>query len=284
MTTALGSFPALFRAEAARLLSRRILWGSAAGLVVLGVGAVAIGAGVALTEGAEPSFVEDFAFDPALVEDQPAGATSVMSYLMFLVPFVAFSIGASSIGAELRSGVVESLLIWEPRRRRLLAARSLAGFVLVGVLGTAISAFHVGAQYALAAGFGDTAGMTPTRWGWVLAAIVRLGLISAVFSVAGTVVTFLTGSSAGSIVGFVLLGLVISPPLRIFVPGASAWLPTDNAEAFVAHTNVLTGVDLFAISGGEPAHGYLGAGLYLVVLTGLLAAVAARHFDRAEIT
>ena len=71
-----------------------------------------------------------------------------------IAALLAFLLSASVIGAEWGSGMFASLLTWEPRRWRVLAAKTAAAFVCFTVVGGLI----VGFQLLASAGLAETRG------------------------------------------------------------------------------------------------------------------------------
>ena len=179
---------------------------------------------------------------------------------------MGFVIGASFIGADLKAGMVEHLLTWEPRRLRLIASRLVAGAVTLFVLTVLLCIFLIVMLYLLCAISGTTDGITGDLWGDIAAAVFRAGLSGAIFFMMGIGVTILVNNSLGSIVGFVIYWFIIEGfLLEAFLPAVVKWLPVKNASAFADGVRVQTAEGFFS---GEPSfnehHNYLIAGLILL--------------------
>ena len=177
----------LYLAEQNRLLSRRvtsIFPGVLAILIVLGsaivwvfwrrnAGPDTIGidfVGDFLNASGEPDVIN---LDGTEVEYDPG--TSLLTPIGFLLPIVGFVIGASYYGADEKSGMIEHLLTWEPRRIRFLVARSLAGVTTMFVISSLLSALWVACLWVLATLTGTTEGMTAGLWGDVGLSVFRAG-------------------------------------------------------------------------------------------------------------
>lgn len=180
---------------------------------------------------------------------------------------MAFVIGASSIGADAKTGMLEQILTWEPRRLRFLLARLLMIFVTVAVLAMILSVFLVGLLYGLTVLVdGTTDGLTAEFWTNAAVAVVRAGVGAGVFAGLGFGVTVLVDNSVGAIVGFVIYWFVVENLVGAFLPRASVYLPITNATAFG------TGRDVERIEGSVfsgdfelvTSHSYLVAGVILV--------------------
>ena len=218
---------ALVRAETERLWARRMTRFFPAILAALIVAGVAIAFAVLVNSDTEVDFVSDLAGG---VE-----ATSILGPIASLLPVMAFVIGASYIGADVKTGMLEQILTWEPRRLRVLGARLVAASVGAAVLAMALGALLVGLLYVLAAATGTTDGATDELWGNVAVSIVRLGLASGLFCAFGLAITTLINNSVGSIVGFVIYWFIIeSFLLSVFLPEVAAYLPVTNASAFAS--------------------------------------------------
>ena len=200
---------------------------------------------------------------------------------------MAFVIGASFIGADLKTGVVEQLLTWEPRRLRFLAARYLSVAAGVAVLAILLSVLMVALLYGLAATTGTTEGTTSELWANVATIVLRTGLSAGLFATFGLAVTVLVNSSMGSIVGFVIYWFIIESFLiSAFLPKVAVYLPITNASSFASGRDVerIEG-SVFSADGPELVshHGYVTAGVILTawVLVGLVA--SAGVFDRRDV-
>ncbi len=205
---------------------------------------------------------------PDFVQDIGGGieATSILGPVANLLPIMAFVLGASFVGADLKSGMIEQILTWEPRRFRVVAARSVASFTGTAVLASVLAALLVGLLYVLAAVTGSIEGTTTEFWVNALGAVVRTGISVGLFSLIGLGLTLLVNSSTGSIVSFLIYWFVVeSFLLSAFLPRIWAWAPVTNAASFAS------GADVQRIDGSPfrgdfdiiVDHGYLTAGLVL---------------------
>jgi len=269
----------LLLAETKRLWSRRITYFFPALLALLFVAGIVIAYFV--IEGDESNNV-DFVTDIAGGVD----AREILGPVASLLPVMAFVIGASYIGADLKSGMVEQILTWEPRRLRFVAARIVAGLVSAAVIAMVLAALLVLLLYILAALVGTVEGTTGELWGNVAAAIGRTGLAAGLFCAFGIAVTLLLDSSVASITGFVIYWFIVeSFLLSTFLPKVAVWLPVTNASSFGS------GDDVERIEGSVfndsfevvRHHGYLVAGLVLVAWVVVSVVLSGAVFDRRDI-
>ncbi len=275
----------LITAETQRLVSRRMTRYFPLGLAALmGVGVVLA---ILLSDGRGPDFVTDIASGYYNGSDFGDDSTLVLGPMGFLVPIMAFVIGASYFGADQKAGMIEQLLTWEPRRSRLLLGRLAGGTAMMFVITALLSAFLVIMLYLMCAIDGTTDGAFDI-WPKVLGAIVRSGLTGAIFFALGMAVTVITNNSIASIVGFLIYVFVIETALLSpLLPKVSRWLPMENADAFVSRNGV-GGGGLFggqSFNGLLPDfhHGWIAAGLLLAVWAGTAFAAALVLFNRRDI-
>ena len=186
--------------------------------------------------------------------------------LGFLVPIMAFVIAASYYGADERAGMIEHLLTWEPRRTRLLLARSVAGVLSMFGITIVLSGFFVLVIWLLSAVTGTTEGVTGELWGDIALSIVRNGVVAALFFLLGLGVTVLTNSSIGSIVGFLIYVFVIETTLfGTLLPNVRAWFPKANATSFIEGSDFVAPSGIFEDEFFESIHhGYIQSGLIIV--------------------
>lgn len=253
---------ALITAETRRLLARRITrffpLGLAALMILGGVIAVLV------ADGDGPDFVNDIA--SGNYGGPGDNSTLVLGPMGFLIPIMAFVIGASYYGADQKAGMIEQLLTWEPRRSRLLLGRLAGGAAALFVITMLLSSLLVGVLYAISSISGTTDGATDI-WAMVLGAIVRSGVVGAIFFALGLGLTVLTNNSTASIVGFLIYVFVIELALlQPLLPKYSRWLPMENADAFVARNGVgaggfFQGSDDFGSGLPDFHHGWIAAGL-----------------------
>lgn len=270
---------ALLRSEIKRLLARRMTLAFPGALTLLIVGGVVIAYFVITNDdGNSPDFVNDIAGG---IE-----ADNILEIVGFLIPVMAFVIGASSIGADLKTGMVEQILTWEPRRLRFLAARCVAGFVGVALAAIVLSIVFVAAMFVLAALAGTTGGTTGDFWVNVVVAILRTGLAAGLFAIFGIGISLLVNSSVGAIVGFVIYFFIVENfLLSAFLPKVAAYLPITNTSAFAAGRNVerIEGSAFDADVELVVSHGYVTAGIILAAWTALAAVLAAVAFTRRDV-
>jgi ABC-type transport system involved in multi-copper enzyme maturation permease subunit len=264
--------------EFRRLMSRRITWFFPAGVVALMSAGVAIAYFVISNDDDNsPNFVDDIAGGVEL--------ESLFAPVAFVLPLMAFVIGASYFGADVKTGVIEQILTWEPRRARLLIARVISSVVGVALLTAVVAMLYVVLMFVLAALTGTTDGITGEVWSNLLQAILRFGLAGGLFSAFGLGVTVITNNSLASIVGFVIYFFIIDQIIGVFLRRVSPYTPVTNTSAFAS------GTDVERIEGsafGEQVetvavHGYIAAGAIVVAYVIGTLVIGAMLFQRRDI-
>lgn len=269
----------LLLAESKRLWFRRITYFFPALLALLMAAGVAIAYFVIDADDSNtPDFVDDIAGG--------VDATSILGPVSALLPVMAFVIGASYIGADLKSGMVEQILTWEPRRLRFVAARIVAGLVSVALIAMLLAAFLVLLLYLLAALVGTVDGTSGELWGNVAAAVARTGLAAGLFCAFGVAVTLLLDSSVAAITGFVIYWFIVESFLvSTFLPKVAVWLPVTNASSFGSGNDV-EHIDGSVFSGDFEVvehHGYVMAGVVLLAWVVVSIIVASGIFTRRDV-
>ncbi len=264
----------LLMAEFARIGARRITRFFPLGLMGVMVLIAGLGLLIALTaDDATLDFVEDIGGG----ED----ASFLLAIVAPVLPLMAFVIGASSIGADSKTGMLEQILTWEPRRLRFLAARLIAVMATNAVLALLVSLFYVGLMLAFTLTVGGSIdGISGEFVTNAAASLFRAALAAGIFAGIGLGLTTLIDSSIGAIVGFAIYWVVIElfGLLPILVPRIAAYRPIANFSAFITGQDVerleesIISASSFESLNLVKAHGYLTAGI--VLLLWLLAAMA----------
>lgn len=152
-----------------------------------------------------PSFDRTFRY----ADTMPNGMRSA-AIAMFLV---CFAMGASFIGAEWGSGSMATLLTWEPRRGRVLAAKAIAGVVLAFVAVVLALAVLAVAYLPAGAWRGTLDGIDAGFWRSMGAISLRAGGLAAFGVAVATALAMLVRNTAGAVgVGFVY-GVIVDPLL-----------------------------------------------------------------------
>lgn len=227
----------------------------------------------------------DFYRDPVFHFGPQARSFAAVAVGFTAAAVVVLSVGA--IGAEWAAGTFAALLLWEPRRIRVLGAK-LAAITILGVLGTAAAlAVMFSAAWLIAATRGafDTGAWRPAvhalqLGGRGLAMVALLGLVMAGLA---TVVRS-TAGALGIVAGYVV---GVENVLRIWKPQWTRWqlgpnlVGLVNGEVPLEPTRPPAGST--AYSGVFLLHANRAA-LYLGVLAAVVVLAAVTILRRRDVT
>jgi ABC-2 type transport system permease protein len=149
---------------------------------------------------------------------------------------VAFVLACSFLGSEWHHSLMGALLLWEPRRGRVLLAKALAVSAVAAAAAYVANMLMVAGLYLVAATRGTDEGVRAGFLGGLNATAGRASLLVAIAALIGVGLASLTRSSAASIgIGLVYLG-VIERFLAALKPGWRPWLAGDLASAVLLGT------------------------------------------------
>lgn len=192
-----------------------------------------------------------------------------------IIVIVGWVLGASFVGAEWHAGTMTTLLTWEPRRGRVIAAKAVAALVSVFVLSIAIETV-LGAVLALDA---LTRGTTAGADGAWLVETLGVALRAALLATFGAGVGFgfaavgrNTAAALGVGFGYVV---IVENLVRGLRPQWIEWLVSENAGRFL----LARPLDFPSLERST-----LGAGLYLAAAALLVVLAAAVVFRTRDVT
>jgi hypothetical protein len=206
---------------------------------------------------------EYFAQDPRYHYVQTRDAVIGTNILFILLLGL---IGASMIGAEWHAGTVTTLLTWEPRRIRVLLAKTVAVALFAFLASVALQALLALALLPAGELRGTMAG-AGTHWVRDLTGIVlRGGVLAALAAVGGLAVASIARNTAFAIGAAFAWLAVIEPILHVLRPTWEPWMLSRNAARFlagpVANVPLATRSTLVA---GLAVAGYAGALLVVAI-------------------
>lgn len=164
-----------------------------------------------------------------------------------LFAIAGWLIGTSLDGAEWQAGTMTTLLTWEPRRFRVLVAKTIAAAIGVFAMIFVLDLLFTGLMALVAATRGTTEGTDSALVRSLIGLDVRVATLAAFGAILGlslATVTRNTGAAVG--IAFVYLAIV-EGIVRGFLPGWRAWLLGDNSSIFLlAQTDVEIGRSLWS--------------------------------------
>jgi ABC-type transport system involved in multi-copper enzyme maturation permease subunit len=196
-----------------------------------------------------------------------------------------FLVGAGFLGAEWSAGTLAHLLVWEPRRLRVLAGKAGALALGLGAAGTVLTVLHIAALYGTAAVRGSTDGTTAG----VLTSVALTGLRGVTLGVAAALLGFalagLLRSTTGA-VGVVFAYFVVAElALRSLSQGTEQWLLSTNLAAWLDRRVVLYQFCPSCLNGERQVVVTDGrAAVYLGLLIAAVVAGSAALFRRRDVT
>lgn len=208
----------LFASELLRLVSRRVVR-------ILAVIA-AIGILIGNTIGALTSKPAN----PMLLADLP----DFYKGIAFLLIVIGLVIGASSVGADWEQSTIGTLLVWEPRRTRVLIMRTLAIVVVVFALAILLQALFGLAFAAAAAWRGSTAGLPDAWMRTVLGTATRVAVAASIFGVIGGSIAWIGRHTAAALGAVFVYAAVVEGFLRGLVPSWSPRMLSSSLVIFVS--------------------------------------------------
>jgi ABC-2 type transport system permease protein len=204
-----------------------------------------------------------------------ASLPSVYTGTAFPLFLLAWLVSASFVGAEWHHGTMATLLTWEPRRIRVIAAKAAVA-VALATLGTLVLQILLAAALLPAAALrGSTEGMD-RAWAAETAGVLLRGAgVCAIAAGIGFSIASIARNTAASLgLGFGYL-IVFEQLLAGLRPGWQPWLLVTNIATFV------TG-DPEAI--GPMSRSVAEAGLLLSAYAAALLLIAGVSFWRRDVT
>ena len=209
-----------------------------------------------------------------------SGTVSDVSLFLFIVASV---IGASFIGAEYKAGTIETTLLWEPRRGRVLGAKVGAAAITALIIHMAALVLLVAVVVPSAVWRGSTAGVDSAFWFGLGGVILRGGVVAAALAVMAFSVSVVTRNTVGGVV--VMLGYgVVSPTISfLLLRSLRPFELTENLTAFAVDGEVGrfvgSGFDVMSVY----SHGVTGAAVRIAAYVTIAVAIALVVFRRRDI-
>ncbi len=189
-------------------------------------------------------------------------------------------VGASFLGAEWACGAMTTLLTWEPRRGRVLAAKLSAAAAGVTITTLVVLVLVALVLFPSAVAHGTTAGLTGSWWWSVSGLWLRVGALSALGAGLGIGLAGLMRNSGGPIATWLIFEFLVAPLLVLWRPGLFRWLPGPNAQQFMSGQEVFVTVNRGTLLG----YSALRAGLILASYSAALVAASCAAFRARDVT
>ncbi|MEA3076715.1 MAG: family transporter protein [Actinomycetota bacterium] len=263
----------LLRIEIERSLRRRAVWALVA-IAVVGIVIIATIAFVDSTPSHLASIVQRGDAHPAILIDWWRGEDDSLLLVGAVFLFLGGVIGgAAVVGGEWRSGSMATVLTWEPRRVRLLAARLAAIAWASFVVATVLQGLLLLAVLPAVLLHGWTTGADRAFAISLLLAVLRISAMTALVTSLSACVASVSKNTAAAIIAVWAWAGVLEGILRNVKPGISPWTLTANVPKVVTWSHLGE-----AASGRSPA----AASVLLAGYGAILAVVAVLHFRRVD--
>jgi ABC-2 type transport system permease protein len=272
------TFRALGIAEIRRLLSRRAVWFVMTGLLFLALAVVGVAA--VRSTGTGP-LDHTMRLSSLWVGHGSAGPSQTLVLAMSVYAFLGVvGIAATAVGGEYRAGTVGTLLTWEPRRHRVLAARLLAVAVVATVVYLTFALVFVGGWWLGATMRGSTE-VPAGFWPELLYTVARCTVVAVLLAELTAAVAFVTRSTVGAILVWFAYLVGVEGILAGRVPELRTSLLAVNLVAFLQSAPVRIEEGGF----GDPARfAEPGPGIVLVaVFTVAVVAAGLVLFRRRDV-
>jgi ABC-type transport system involved in multi-copper enzyme maturation permease subunit len=159
--------------------------------------------------------------------------SSVLGGISPLMIIGAWLLGASFIGADWHAGTVATLMIWEPRRLRVMVAKLLACVAVVFLLVILFQVLLAGALTLVATLRGTTEGVGSVWVRRTVGIAIRVAALSAVGAAIGFAIASVARNTAAALgVGFGYT-VIVENLIRGLRPQWQRWLIGDNAVVFI---------------------------------------------------
>jgi ABC-2 type transport system permease protein len=200
------------------------------------------------------------------------GLADALGVSSTLVGVVALAVSAAAWASEYTHGTLRHLLVWEPRRLRLLAGSwiGVAAAVAASVVAACVIASAAGVVAAGMYGYATSAWFTAQGGVSLAAAVGNLALAAVGWSLFGTVLAVAFRAPAAAIGVGVAYALPVEAILEGVTDGIAQWLPGELLTALAV--------------GGNDTAGYGAALATLGAYTALAAGWALWTFQRTDVT
>jgi ABC-2 type transport system permease protein len=139
-------------------------------------------------------------------------AADLLSSIAFIFMLLGLLIGSSFIGAEWQSGTFASLLTWEPRRQRVLAAKLAAAVIGIEILAVPLTGVLVGGAVIAANFRGTMDGTTAHLMAQLGIMAARIFGLIALFTLIGAALASFTRHTVAAVAivgGYLVVGELV---------------------------------------------------------------------------
>lgn len=221
-------------------------------------------------------------------ESNAYGLSGTLTGLGVLLVLGGGMLGASFIGADWRSGGIESQLVRQPNRAKLFAAKFAAIALTTGVLAATTAALVLVAVIPAAIWRGDTNHTGPDFWLAATSMVGRIGVAAALIALVAASISMLARNTAAG-VGVGLVAFIVGGMLGAMEGAWTRFVGVpQNLSAWISHGDVgyvfvqRTGLEFnyYELFG----HDYLVAGALMLVVTVGIVSLGVGTFMRRDVS
>ncbi len=192
-----------------------------------------------------------------------------------LLMILGLLIGASFAGAEWQAGTMTTLLTWEPRRLRVIAAKLIAGVGGSTLIVLCLQVLLLLVLLPVAATRGTVEGTNAAWFADTSFTVLRISLGAALTSAFGFSIAMIGRNTAAALGAVFAYFAIIENLLRGFRPQWQPWFVADNLIALVVDDPVRT---------PELGHNAVEGGLLVAAYAAVLFVAAAALFRSRDVT
>ena len=224
------SFTNLLRSEIRRALHRPLIrvW-----VAVALVGCVAAGIIIFLTSRDPVKFATDATHPARMVTWWDGGDDGLVTMGALFLMVGTVICAASFAGAEWKAGTMGTVLVWEPSRLRLHAARTLTAALLTLVIGLAVMLVFLAAALPAVFVNGTTAGVDGAWWASLVVALLRVVLVAAMLAILAVNIATIGRNTAAALVVIAAWAFVIERLIVGLRPQWARFMIIENVTAVV---------------------------------------------------
>ena len=217
--------------EMRRALHRRLV----RAMVLLAVALSALAGVIVFVTSRDPVALASERTHPAHMASWWAGGgedSLLLTAAIFLVVGAAIC-GASVAGAEWKAGTMTTALTWEPRRRRLHAARTASAAILAFAIGLALQVVFLLAALPAVVLNGDTDGTTGAWWTGLLLTMIRLALITSLVAVLAVSTASIGRNTSAGLIAIAAWVLVVERTVTGLRPRLGRFMIGENLATVI---------------------------------------------------
>jgi ABC-2 type transport system permease protein len=167
------------------------------------------------------------------------GLEGVIPVIGTFLLIIAVVLGGSFVGAEYRSGTVENLLLWEPRRIKVMLTKYGAGFVSAVVVMAVLLMFLTVLLLALAQFRGTFTGIDSTFWVDWIATVGRVGLVAGFYFILAMAIAAIARNTTAAVVAVLGWFVVSNILIELFAKWFRQYELFTNAASFIGMGEVV---------------------------------------------